>query len=94
MLHLNDELGDIPIARHHVRAATGITDVIYDLIQKEDIKSFNDFGAGIGQYKADLTARVPNLVWNSYDGAGNVEEYTKGFVKIYFWDKNGPFKIV
>ena len=42
--------------------------------------SINDFGAGVGQYGHYL--RREGLPWHGYDGAGDVEEYTDGFVKF------------
>ena len=44
--------------------------------------SINDFGAGVGQYGAALLAARPWIRWRGYDGAGDVEEYTRGFVKF------------
>ena len=43
--------------------------------------SIIDFGAGIGQYGHALLALQPRIDWRGFDGAGNVEEYTDGFVK-------------
>ena len=43
----------------------------------------NDFGAGVGQYKGALLKECPNFDYRAYDGAGNVEEYTKGMVKYF-----------
>jgi hypothetical protein len=39
-----------------------------------------DDGAGVGQYGHRLRSEDPDLLWTAYDGAGNVEEYTDGFV--------------
>ena len=38
-----------------------------------------DFGAGVGQYGRELQGE--GLRWRGFDGAGDVEEYTDGFVK-------------
>lgn len=43
----------------------------------------NDFGAGVGQYKAAILSRHPDIAWNAYDGAGDIVEYTKGFVEYF-----------
>ena len=43
----------------------------------------NDFGAGVGQYGHRLRSEDPDLLWMAYDGAGNVEEYTDGFVSWF-----------
>jgi len=41
--------------------------------------SVNDFGAGVGQYGHEL--QRDGCRWHGYDGAGDVEEYTNGFVR-------------
>ncbi|KAL7542223.1 hypothetical protein ACHAWF_007121 [Thalassiosira exigua] len=68
------------IPMHHVPASKRIVTELLSFIKKEGIKSVNDFGAGVGQYKHAILSERPEIVWNSYDGAGNVHEYTKGFV--------------
>ena len=45
--------------------------------------SINDFGAGIGQYGHALLSADPRHRWSGYDGAGNVEEVTDGFVQFF-----------
>lgn len=42
--------------------------------------SVNDFGAGIGQYGREL--RQEGLDWRGFDGAGDIVEYTDGFVRF------------
>jgi len=42
--------------------------------------SINDFGAGVGMLGRALLSREPNTLWRGYDGAGDVETYTDGFV--------------
>ena len=44
--------------------------------------SINDFGAGVGQYGAALLAAQPASWYLAYDGAGDVEWYTSGFVSF------------
>ena len=53
--------------------------------------SVNDFGAGVGQYGHRLRSEDPDLLWTAYDGAGNVEEYTDGFVT--WFDLTVPFSL-
>ena len=45
--------------------------------------SINDFGAGVGQYGHALRSIEPGFPWRGWDGAGNVEAYTHGFVKWF-----------
>ena len=45
--------------------------------------SLNDFGAGVGQYGHALMSFNPRLQWRGFDGAGNVEQATRGFVKWF-----------
>lgn len=45
--------------------------------------SVNDFGAGVGQYGHALLSRDPGYRWRGYDGAGNVESVTNGFVSFF-----------
>ena len=42
--------------------------------------SIVDFGAGVGQYGHD--PQLSKVRWRGYDGAGDVEEYTNGFVRF------------
>ena len=67
----------------HATASPRVVSALSDLIQSERIRSISDFGAGVGQYKSATLARFPNLQYEAYDGAGDVEEYTKGFVKYF-----------
>lgn len=39
-------------------------------------------GAGVGQAGHALRALLPELDYHGYDGAGNVQEYTGGYVKF------------
>jgi len=73
--------GPIKVPEHHALPAKVIVEELVSLIDNNGITSFNDFGAGIGQYKAAIQNRRPSVNWTSYDGAGNIEEWTKGFVK-------------
>ena len=58
-----------------------ISSELLAFIDKEGIKSVNDFGAGVGQYKHAILSKRPNIVWNSY--GGNLHEYTKVFVEYF-----------
>ena len=44
--------------------------------------SINDFGAGVGQYGHALSERAPRVRYRGFDGAGDVEAYTRGFVSF------------
>lgn len=76
----NRNVVGFPIPHHHVPASKVIVRAIIDLIDSENIQSFNDFGAGVGQYKAAVQRERPRVKWRSFDGAGNVETYTTSFV--------------
>lgn len=71
----------IPVPEYHALPSKVVVNELIKLIDDEGIESFNDFGAGIGQYKAAVQNLRPEVTWTSYDGAGNVEEWTKNFVK-------------
>lgn len=42
--------------------------------------SVNDFGAGVGHYGHALSALDSRMRWRGWDGAGNVVQWTRGFV--------------
>lgn len=71
---------DIDVPEYHALPSKVVVDELIQLIDHDKISSFNDFGAGIGQYKAAVQNQRPQVTWTSYDGAGNIEEWTKGFV--------------
>lgn len=73
----------IVIPMNHVVASRRIVGELLTFIHDEKIASVNDFGAGVGQYKAEIMQQLPTMEWNSYDGAGNVYEYTNGFVNYF-----------
>ena len=73
----------IVVPHFHAVAPKRMVTEIVKFIEDEKITSINDFGGGVGQYKAEVSKLVPKIKWNSYDGAGNVEEYTKGFLKWF-----------
>ena len=74
---------EIVIPNNHIVASPRIVGELLTFIEDERITSINDFGAGVGQYKSEILQKLPNFNWNAYDGAGNVEEYTKGFLKWF-----------
>lgn len=76
----NRKLVGFPIPHFHVPPSKVIVRAIIDLIDSENIQSFNDFGAGVGQYKAAVQRERPRVNWRSFDGAGNIETYTNSFV--------------
>ena len=59
--------------------------------QTHHFLSLNDFGAGVGQYGRAILARDPRYRFFGYDGAGNVEEVSKGFVR--FFDLTTPLSL-
>lgn len=44
--------------------------------------SLIDMGAGVGQIGHALRAQLPNIEYFGVDGGGNVEDFTKGYVKF------------
>lgn len=73
----------LEIPKFHVRPSERIVTVLSDLIASENITSINDFGAGVGQYKMAILANHPNMDYRAFDGAGNIVEYSKGFLKYF-----------
>ena len=53
--------------------------------------SMADFGAGVGQLGHALKRRLPDVSYQGYDAGGNVEEFTKDFVK--FADLTTPLSL-
>ena len=45
-------------------------------------QSICDLGAGVGEYGHAFKAIDQRIAWRGYDGAGNVEQYTRGFVRF------------
>lgn len=65
------------------------------LLLKKDgscCRSFTDFGAGVGQFGHALRAQLgTNFEYYGYDGAGNVEEFTKNYT--HFTDLTQPLNL-
>ena len=76
---------DIPylVPFNHVPADDHIVEIVSRLLggrQGGCCHSLNDLGAGVGQYGHALLARLPRLQYRGFDGGGNVEEFTHGFI--------------
>ena len=74
-----------PAADGHIFADQGLVGALLSLPSMHAHRpvSISDFGAGVGQYGHGLLSRHPHMQWRGYDGAGNVEEYTSGFVRWF-----------
>jgi len=73
----------IQIPKGHVPASPSLTGLLFSFINKEGITSLNEFGAGLGQYGADIERRyTKSFIYRGYDGAGDVESYTHGYVQF------------
>lgn len=81
----------LDIAVNHVAPSERVVMELSKMIAKEGIKSINDFGAGVGQYKAAVLDKYPNLEYRAYDGSGNIEQFTKGFLTHF--DLTIPFDL-
>jgi len=57
--------------------------VLQHLVEADPTTTINDMGAGIGQYGHALLAKHPQAHYTGYDGAGNVEEFTHGFLNYF-----------
>jgi GR25 family glycosyltransferase involved in LPS biosynthesis len=76
---------DYILPLHHVRADEIMVSVLAKhVLPREDgsISSVTDFGAGVGQFGHALRAQLPELEYHGYDGGGNVEEFTNGYVNF------------
>lgn len=74
---------NISISVNHVPPSMRVVIELSAMIAEEGIRSINDFGAGVGQYKAALKDAFPDLRYRAYDGSGNVEEFTNGFLSHF-----------
>jgi len=82
----------------HVEADFGfVSALLMNVLLKEGVDSvssppsISDFGAGVGQFGHALRARLPDLEYYGYDGAGNVEEFTENY--IHFIDLTQPLNL-
>jgi len=71
----------INIPKWHVLPSDRIVETLEELFRAEGVISVSDFGAGVGQYGVYLKSHIPGLIYQAYDGAGDIESYTNGFVK-------------
>lgn len=71
----------INIPERHVLPSDRIAETLEELFRAEGVISVSDFGAGVGQYGVYLKSHIPGLIYQAYDGAGDIESYTNGFVK-------------
>ena len=79
---------DILLPVSHVNAPAYLIESLQIFIQKEQNKnnmnSISDFGAGVGQYGSNLESLFPDtLLYRGYDGAGDVEDYTFGYLQFF-----------
>ena len=82
MLPVVHVLADAPIVRFIDRLLRGCDDPLSDApCASAPEHSVIDFGAGVGQFGHALKAIDPRHRYRGYDGAGNVEEATNGFVR-------------
>ena len=74
----------IAVPKGHTMADSVMTKLLAEFIEDEQIRTFSDFGAGLGQYGMKLEVMFPDtLLYRGYDGAGDVEVYTQGFLKFF-----------
>lgn len=87
---------DFWIPEHHVAPDSAIIEVLTKhILPRADgscCYSITDFGAGVGQYGHALKSLLPKLEYHGYDGAGNVEEFTHGFLQWGDVAKPSAFK--
>ena len=70
----------------HVPADDKFVHAVHELLRSSSTgkyMSVADFGAGIGQLGHHLRCMDPKHRYRGYDGAGNVEQITAGFVKFF-----------
>lgn len=77
----NNQSYEVP--PHHVAADESILRHIISMVDADPLVTINDFGAGVGQYGQELLAARPKARYLGYDGAGNVEVFTKGFLQWF-----------
>ena len=72
------------IPMFHDTPDDGVVSVIVGLLgqSKAAPLSLVDLGAGVGTYGRALSERLPGLRYTGYDGAGNVEAFTDGYVNF------------
>mmetsp|Transcript_16572 Transcript_16572/g.24776 ORF Transcript_16572/g.24776 Transcript_16572/m.24776 type:complete len:386 (-) Transcript_16572:72-1229(-) len=82
----------IPVPKGHAPASQNMLDMLMPFVEEEKISSLSDFGAGLGQYGMALERAYPKtLIYRGYDGSGDVEVYTQGFLR--FFDLSIPLNL-
>ncbi len=75
---------DIMIPSFQLPASEILLQSLYAFIEKENVRSISEFGAGCGQYGTIIRRKyLEGLVYRGYDFAGDVEKYTESFVSYY-----------
>ena len=87
----NNNSSIIRVPRGHAEPSASICATLADLFRAEHVGSLTDLGAGVGQYGSCLLQALPHLKYHGYDGAGDIEEYTHGFVE--FTDLTVPLEL-
>jgi hypothetical protein len=77
---------DFYLPKHHVLADQVMVSVLAEkILLRHDgtcCHSLTDLGAGVGQFGHALKARLPQLEYRGYDGAGNIEDFTNNYVSF------------
>lgn len=82
----------VHVGEGHVTASPRIVWEVVELLKIEGAKSLSDFGAGVGQFASEIAPRLAHdFVYNAYDGAGNIEEYTNSYIR--FADLSAPLDL-
>lgn len=68
------------IPQGHADVSQTVAQAMVDMMKAEGVTSLSDFGAGVGQYGRYFKEQLPELMYRGYDGAGDIEAYTQGFV--------------
>lgn len=71
----------VPVANANVRASEQVGMTITNMFKNENVTSVSDFGASVGKYGYYLKTHIPDLVYYGYDGTGDIESFTHGFIK-------------
>jgi hypothetical protein len=71
------------VALNHIRPASSLLSALSRILSSGNGSlALNDMGAGVGQLGHALKAVHPELDYQGYDGAGNVEAFTSGYVRF------------
>ncbi|TPX35296.1 hypothetical protein SmJEL517_g02358 [Synchytrium microbalum] len=75
-------LNETVVGKEHVPACVAVSKAIVKYLGDAKPLTLLDIGAGVGQYgKWFESNNATNIMWRGYDGAENVETFTKGYVK-------------